>query len=435
LDVLRYCLPPSLRRTLDELPESLDETYERVLKEIKKPNRDHARRLLHCLVVAVRPLRVEELAEVLAVDFDDSDGTPKLNASWRWEDQEQALLSSCSSLITIVNAHSSRVVQFSHFSVKELLTSPRLLLSSEDVSCYHVDLDAAHTTLTQACLSVLLQLDGRIEKDGVRESFPLARYAAEHWATHAQFRDVSTHLRKGMEDLFDMGKPHFSAWLRLHDIDTEIFSETGPGSTFHLFSLAIKSKAGPIYYASLCGFHDLTRCLIVKYPEQVDARGGYCVTPLVAALSRDHFQIAELLRHHGADPNVRAYNEKTLLHSVAFYGNLQMVQLLLKYNADVTAEDVKGRIPLSDASERSTPHSASIVRLFLDHGVDVNMRLRWGSTLLHHAVTFGNLEVARVLLEYGADVQAEDKDGKTPVQIVARDRDEMRQLLLENGAE
>lgn len=65
------------------MPESLDETYERVLREIKKPNRDHARHLLQCLVVAIRPLRVEELAEVLAVDFDDVDGTPKLNTSWR----------------------------------------------------------------------------------------------------------------------------------------------------------------------------------------------------------------------------------------------------------------------------------------------------------------------------------------------------------------
>jgi hypothetical protein len=97
LKVLRDCLPPSVRCTLDELPESLDETYERVLKEIKKPNRGHARRLLSCLVAAVRPLRVKELAEVLAVDYEDEEGIPRLNPNWRWEDQEQAILTSCSS--------------------------------------------------------------------------------------------------------------------------------------------------------------------------------------------------------------------------------------------------------------------------------------------------------------------------------------------------
>jgi hypothetical protein len=97
LGVLRDCLPSSVRRFLEELPESLDETYERVLRDIKKPNRDHARRLLQCLVVAIRPLRVEELAEVLAIDFDDAEGISKLNPSWRWEDQERALLTSCSS--------------------------------------------------------------------------------------------------------------------------------------------------------------------------------------------------------------------------------------------------------------------------------------------------------------------------------------------------
>src|SRR5712671_1660900 len=133
-----------MRRTLAELPESLDETYERILKEIKKPNRDHAHRIFQCLVVAVRPLRVEELAEVLAVDFDDSEGIAKLKPSWRGEDEERALLSSCSSLITIVASDDSRVVQFSHSSVKEFLTSPRLAASSGDVSCYHVALNPAH---------------------------------------------------------------------------------------------------------------------------------------------------------------------------------------------------------------------------------------------------------------------------------------------------
>ena len=87
-----------------ELPETLDETYERILKEIKKPNRGHARRVLQCLVVAIRPLRVAELAEVLAVDFDDARRDPKLKTDWRWEDQEQALLIPCSSLISIVEA-------------------------------------------------------------------------------------------------------------------------------------------------------------------------------------------------------------------------------------------------------------------------------------------------------------------------------------------
>ena len=105
--MLRGCLPSSVRRTLRELPESLDETYERILKEIKKPNRDLARRVLQCLVVATRPPHVAELAEVLAVDFDDGEGVPRLNSDWRWEDQEQALLIACSSLIAIVEPSDS----------------------------------------------------------------------------------------------------------------------------------------------------------------------------------------------------------------------------------------------------------------------------------------------------------------------------------------
>jgi hypothetical protein len=46
---------------LEELPETLDETYERILRDINKANRVHAHRLLQCLTVAIRPLRVAEL--------------------------------------------------------------------------------------------------------------------------------------------------------------------------------------------------------------------------------------------------------------------------------------------------------------------------------------------------------------------------------------
>src|SRR5580693_6816043 len=108
LEVLRHCFPANLRHALEELPKSLDETYKRILGEINNANRVHAYRLLQCLTVALRPLRVEELAEVLAFDLTPG-GIPKLNAAWRWEDKEEAVLSACSSLVSVVIDDGSRV--------------------------------------------------------------------------------------------------------------------------------------------------------------------------------------------------------------------------------------------------------------------------------------------------------------------------------------
>ena len=63
----------------------------------------------------MRPLDVEELAEILAFDFDeakDSEGIPELKEDWRWQDQQAAVLSTCSSLIGVVGDSPGRTVQF-----------------------------------------------------------------------------------------------------------------------------------------------------------------------------------------------------------------------------------------------------------------------------------------------------------------------------------
>ena len=197
---------------LKELPETLDKTYERILRDINKANWDLAHRLLQCLTVAVRPLRVAELAEVLAVDFGTGyrGGKSKLNTDWRWEDQQEAVLSTCSSLISVVDERGGQVVQFSHFSVKEFLTSSRIVGSSADVSRFHILLEPAHASLAKACLGVLLRLGELVVGDKVKGKFPLARYAAKHWVEHARFENVSSHIREGMEDLFDPDKPYFA---------------------------------------------------------------------------------------------------------------------------------------------------------------------------------------------------------------------------------
>jgi ankyrin repeat protein len=433
-----------VRRTIDELPESLDETYERILKEIKKPNRDHARRLLQCLAVAIRPLRVEELAEVLAVDFNNADGIPKLNPNWRWEDEEQAVLASCSSLIAIVESRDSesRVVQFSHFSVREFLTSTRLAMSGGDVSRYHVALEPAHTILAQACMSILLLSDDHDEQsgDGIKNNSPLARYAAEHWVAHAQFERVSAYLRPSMASLFDADKPYFTAWLELYNIDTPALSR----STFYMFTPTTfgKGYASPLYYAALCGFQDLVENLIVKYPQHVNASGGCYVRPLVAALARKHFLTAELLRVSGADPNVQCYGGNALLHSSACNGDVEMVHVLLNMGADVNIRNNDGRSPLNYVGVKTDEEPdflqslANASRLLLDHGADINAGDDHGVTPLHLATSMRQIEIIRVLLERGANVGAEDNHGKTPFSIAKEyGYDNIMKLLTEYGTQ
>jgi hypothetical protein len=71
----------------------LDETYERVLREIGKADGDVALRILQCLTVASRLLRVEELAKILALDFEEAEGRmPTFNEDWRLQDRHQTLL-------------------------------------------------------------------------------------------------------------------------------------------------------------------------------------------------------------------------------------------------------------------------------------------------------------------------------------------------------
>jgi hypothetical protein len=381
---------------------------------------------------------VEELAEVLAVDFDNAEGKPKLNPNWRWEDQEQALLSSCTSLIAIVESDESRIVQFSHFSVKEFLTSARLATSSAGLSHYHIALEPAHIILAQACMSILLQLDDRAQQRDVGHNSPLARYAAKHWVAHAQYQKVSSCLRGAMESLFDPDQPYFEAWLKLHDIDT---NPRDP--TFNLFTPMRNFHPTPLYYAALCGFQDLVEHLLVNNPEDVNATGGYYVAPLIAALGAGHSRTAKFLRDNGAHPNVTGWEEKTLLHSAAWYGDCEMVRvLILEYKADVDARNSAGETPLLFASRSwSSPKDdlslPKVARLLLEHGANVNAVRKDRITALHLATQDRKVEVVRVLLEHGADVDAETEDGKTVSQLV-RGNDpkgtEIKELLSEHGA-
>jgi len=352
--------------------------------------------MLQCLVAAVRPLRVEELAEVLAFDF-SAEGVPKLNPAWRWEDQEEAVMSACSSLVVIIEDGDSRIVQFSHFSVKEFLTSDRLVGSSGDVSCYHILLEVAHMILAQACVGVLLQLDDRVDRDKIKD-FPLAIYAAEHWVEHAGVENVSSHIKDEMECLFDANKPHFAAWLWIYVSSMTTMSPEKP-------------EAVPLYYAARFGFRDLTAHLLAEHPEDVRAKGGSEVTPLHASAYHGHVDVVSLLIDHFPNLDIPGDCDMTPLHLSSYGGHLDIGQRLLDRGANVNAWDNTNWTPLFIAAMDGR---LEFVRMLLDHGAAINSLDIDGRTPLHMASEYGHVEVVRLLLEHGADPNARDNFGYTP---------------------
>ena len=412
-----------MQQILEELPESLDETYERILREIRKSNQGHAHRLLQCLVAAARPLRVKELAEVLAFDF-SAEGIPNLNPSWRWEDQEEAVMSACSSLVVIVRDGDSQIVQFSHFSVKEFLTANRLAEPIRDVSRYHIRLEAAHMILARACLGALLQLDERVDTSNI-EGFPLARYAAQYWATHARFENASSRIKDGMKSLFDANKPHFATWLWIYNEDRDGRSMTT--------MCPWRPEAVPLYYAAMLGFRDLAEHLISEHPEHVNAKGGREVTSMHVAARAGHAEILSLLLEHGADVDCRGIDGQTPLHRASLNAKGEAGQCLLDRGTDIDAGNSRDQTPLFHAVFYG---HVDFARMLLERGARVNAHdNRLGRTALHWAVGKRNIQAVRLLLEHGADVNAPDKLGRTPSQLGSElNALEIVELLSEYGS-
>ena len=403
------------------MPETLDGTYERTLQDLGNQNWEYAHRLLQCVAVAVRPLRVEELADFLAFDF-NTESSPIFREDWRSEDPAYAVQSTCSSLLTVVDVDGSQVIQFSHFSVKEYLMSKRLRDANDTVSRFHVSMTPAHTMIAHACLGVLLHLDAEHNL----KNFPLANYAAEHWFTHTLFEDVSPMIQNAMRRLFDPSKHHLAICVWIYD---PIFL----WRHFDRSEYPSQPRAPPLHYAAFTGIEDLVEFLIISHSQDVNSRCLENETALSIASQKGHSKVARVLLEHGADTEIKDKDDRNPLQWASFEGHPEVVQLLLEFGADVEAKTMCNNNALMFASAKG--HLA-VVRLLLGHGADVKARIVRNSTPLHCA---SNAGVAQILLQHGADANARNDEGRTPFHcpLVYGNRVEVAKflLLLQHGAE
>ena len=432
LEYLADCLPGRIRHALDGLPETLDGTYERTLRNIKDVNWEFARRLLQCVAVARRPLRVGELAELLAFDF-QAGPIPKFHKDWRVEDPVEAVLSTYSTLLSRVTTGYpfSFGIHFSHFSVKEFLMSSDYADKSDNISRrYHISMTPAHTVVTQACLGMLLHLDKNVTKTSVNLT-EFADYAAEHWHEHARLEGLSQNVEEGMKQLFDPGRHHIAVWLWLSD-PTERFK------ALRLEERPSPPDRTPIQYAAFCGLPGIVQFLIVEHSQKMDSRGGYANSTLLHLASQEgHVAVARFLVEHGADVMSQDRYGRTPLHEASKAGKLEAVQFLIDHGSLVMAQADDGSTPLHEAS---TSGNVEIARFLVEHGADPTVQDKNGSTPLHNAPYSlrRSMEVVRFLVEHGAEPAALDKNESTPLHNVLKVRQgsvEVVRFLVERGAD
>jgi hypothetical protein len=297
LDALARCRNrATLRKSLATLPQTLDQTYDRILTAISEEDCEYAMRILQWLTFSARPLSVEEVAEVVAIDVARD---PAFDRDEVLEDPLEAL-NICSSLVTVTtnkaegrSRPAQRIIALAHYSVQEYLVSDRIKQGAANQ--YSMQEDKCHNAITKGSLMYLTQFQQPMSVEEL-EASALAIYAAEFWSSHLPKAGEESEGNLLASNLMSGNKPAYFNWIRLHDPDQ-------PGGEPDL-DRSPEGIATPLYYAALLGLSTITRRLLDKDAD-VNAQGGFFGNALQAASREGHEQVVKMLLDKEADENAQ----------------------------------------------------------------------------------------------------------------------------------
>ena len=179
-----------------------------------------------------------------------------------------------------------------------------------------------------------------------------------------------------------------------------------------------KTLANEIHEACLAGEIEKVKALLKGNRMEHVAIEEICKMETLLVLSKNENQelLKELLKN-GVNPNCTNDEGETPLHIACSIGHGDIVMELLNHGANVNAENHKKECPLVliDVWKSNEEDVTAIASLLLEHGADINAQSKDGSTLLSLAAAASNYSLVCELLKNGADVNLQDKTRQTPL--------------------
>jgi ankyrin repeat protein len=434
-----------------------------MLQGIDPQYRKQVANVLKWLAFSIRPLYLEELAEIFILDhekdvpFDEND---RLFTA-------EEVLNYLPGLITKVSftlfdygdfRYNQNVteIRFAHFSIKEYLSSARVaqeyLLTPEQT---------AHLHIAESCLAYHLQLSQSLlaTEDALRQ-YALWDYVARYCVAHLEKVDLKSwkesvtsrasmvfaHRTKSLLNMIRICNPdsyYASNWMKTVDELASPLCYAVSMKAFQLTSLLINNgaevnelspagKRGTALQEAAWKVHKAIAKLLLDNGADVNAQGGEYGNALQAAARQANQEIIKLLLDRGADVNAQGGYYGNALQATVPGANQETVQILLDNGANINAQGGYYGNALQAAAAGA---NQEIIQLLLDNGADVNAQGGYYGNALQAAAARANQEIIQLLLDNGADVNAQGGYYGNALQAAAaRANQEIVQLLLDNGA-
>ncbi|KAJ0420796.1 hypothetical protein BJY00DRAFT_312722 [Aspergillus carlsbadensis] len=411
------------------LPQTVDEAYERILSRSK--DYSQARKMLHIIIAAARPLTLQELDFMLSLKEDHrSYADLELRSGARLRETIRDL---CGLFVTIVHSR----IYLLHQTAKEFLVKQdfpdgsaardaREQSSGSNTKTpafewrHSFTLQTSHRIIAVICLQHLDFSDFEKSARGAESVRELTarhvflEYSARYWTIH--FLESDLKPGKIMPSLLAVCDPQTArcmTWFRAYWASTG--SEIPAGVT-------------TIILASYFGLSEVVRHLIWSNYLDIDATDNtYGRSALSWAAGNGHGRVMEaliqgrwkILSWGGSQiDTVDKYN-RTPLAWASLNGHEQAVKILVKAGADVNSIDDIGGTPLYYAI---CGGNAKLTRLMAGNDVQSLSKHDLLGRLLVTAAQKGYESMVQLLLERGADVDTKDDEhGRTPLSWAAGD--------------